>query len=141
MITAKVLPDCTLGEAAEKAFRRDLSKHIGYTVVIHDIKRYRKPRSNQQCKTVMGVWMKVILSHSELGYSIHDKEPVYQGIKMQCWYEEKVNDKTGQVLRVPRETKNLTTEEYSEFMESFRRFVWDFFEINLPDPDAALAMI
>lgn len=139
MITAKVLPDCTLGESAEKAFRRELARHVGYTVVISDIKRYQAPRSNQQCRLVMGFYMKIILK--EAGYGPHEKEAVYQGIKLQCWYKEVINEKTGQVLRIPKSTRDLDKPEYSKFIQVFKDFVWDFFGIMLPEADAAMAML
>lgn len=136
---ARVLRDCTLGQG-ESAFRRGLARHVGKLVFVPEIKRYREKRTQQQCKTTMGVWMPLILE--ELGYHRHDLDRVYNWIKLQCWYEEKII--RGRKARMVRETHEDDTEKYAEFMKAFRGFVEDpdnGLGILLPDPDPYLAKI
>ncbi len=134
-----VKPDGTVSERAIEETLKAYARFPGKVIDV-DPKVYHPPRSNQQNKTVMGFWAKIILK--ELGNSPHEWDGVYHFIKLKCWYEDKVNPKTGEVFRVEKPTKNLDTWEYSkEFMEAFRFFVLDFFGIVLPDPNPERARI
>jgi hypothetical protein len=124
--------------SGEKDLRRALARHCNHKVAV-TVKRVYKMRSNQQCRAVMGLWGSIILE--ELGYGMEQKDAVYNAIKAQCFYTETMNKKTGEVLRIGKPTKHLDAKEYSDFMEIFRGFVFDFFGIMLPDPEAARAMI
>jgi hypothetical protein len=139
---AVVLKDCTLGES-ERELRRRLARHVGHIVRVPEIVRYHPPRSNQQNRTVRGLWMPIILD--EKGYYPHDKDYVYDQIKLAIgWTEDRVDKHTGEVHKVPRPTATLDTAEYSKFMEIFRAYVEDVdsgFGILLPDPDPTLARI
>lgn len=135
-ITGKV------NERGEFERQKELDKYFASNcnrVVVVDLKRYRKPRSNQQNRAVMGFWMGIIMD--ELGNHPHEKEALYQAIKSKCWYAEQINTKTGEVMQVPKATRDLNTDDYSKFMEAFRAFVLDFFGIYLPDPIASLRFI
>ncbi len=104
------------------------------------LKPLKGKRTNQQNRTVMGLWMGIILK--ELGYGLHEKDNVYYGIKAKCWYTESVNEQTGEVLNIPRATRDMNKGDYSkEFMFAFQHFVFDFFGITLPDPETERAKI
>lgn len=134
-----VKPDGSVSERANLEILLGLALHAGKVAQL-DIKRYHPPRSSQQNRTVMGLWMSTILE--DAGYGPHEKDSIYRFIKLQCWYEDKVNPTTGEVFRIEKETKNLDTWEYSkEFMQAFRLFVRDFFNIDLPDPKPENARI
>lgn len=139
---AVVTPQCTLG-GAEQAFRQSLARHIGHIVKVPEIKRYSPPRSNQQNKTVWGLWMPIIIE--EMGYRPHDTRYVYDSLKMRIgWTEERVNKLTGEVKKLPRATADCDKAEYSKFMELFRAYVEDQdtgLGVLLPDPDPNLARI
>ena len=140
LITAKVLPDLKLEGQGESAFRKLLASNVGHTVVIA-VKRYRKPRTNQQLKTVMGLYMDIMLE--QLGYEATDKDWLYGILKMEMgWTETRVNKKTGEKFTVPGKTAHLDTEEYSrKFMDAFVRNAALQHEIVLPDPVAAMAVV
>lgn len=139
---AVVEKDCTFG-GMETDFRRSLGRHVGHVVRIPEIKRWYKPRTNQQNRTVRGYWMPIILL--EQGYYPHDAEHVYNEIKMRIgWTEDRVNKLTGEIVKFPRPTANLDTAGYSEFMRLFRAYVEDpdtGLGILLPDPDPSMARI
>ena len=137
-IAGDVDENANLSEEDEKSLRREIARHCRHRVTI-EIKRYQKPRSNQQNKAVMGFWMSIIME--ETGHHPHEYDSVYYGIKAKCWYIEEVSKITGEVIPLPKETKGLDTIEYSKFMESFRAYVLDFFGIHLPDPIRTMAMI
>lgn len=131
-ITGKV------NERGEFERQKELEKYFASNcnrVVVVDLKRYMKPRSGQQNRAVMGFWLGIIMA--ETGHQAHEKDGLYQAIKSRCWYRDVVSKKTGEVIQEPKPTKDLSTDEYSKFMESFRSFVLDFFGIYLPDPIAS----
>ena len=103
-------------------------------------KRVFDKRTNQQNKTVMGLWMDQILD--ELGYEPADKDYVFQTLKMDMGFtESRVNKQTGEIKKVPKSTKNLPTDEYTQFMDKFVRHVSINHHITLPDPVHELARI
>lgn len=135
-LVGKVELDGEFSQAKELA--RFFASNINRKLVI-DAKRWHPVRTNQQNKAVLGFWMSIILK--ELGYEEYEREAVYYAIKEKCWNQEHVCKDTGQVFTFARKTSNLDTLEYSIFMEKFRAFVRDFFNIHLPDPVKTLAMI
>lgn len=126
-------------EGVFKRLAPELLRHCGYEVDVL-IKRVRKKRSGQQLKAVMGYWADIILE--ELGYERSDWLYIYGRLKIQCgWFTERVNKRTGEVVKVPRETHESETEEYSKFMELFQRNAAINHGINLPDPERIRATI
>ncbi len=121
-----------------KELARFFASNINRKLVI-DGKRWHPVRSNQQNRAVLGYWMSIILK--ELGYEEYEREAVYYAIKEKCWFQEHVCKETGQTFTFARKTSNLDTMEYKIFMETFRSFVRDFFNIHLPDPVKSLALI
>lgn len=103
-------------------------------------KRVFEKRSNQQNKTVMGLWMDQILD--EWGFEVTEKDRIYGDLKIEMgWTVDRVNKKTGEVKAFPKETKTLDTPAYSDFMEKFARHMAIEHQIVLPDPMAELARI
>lgn len=137
-INIRVDENAQIPEKDYLAFRRELARHCGRSIT-YEIKRYHKPRSNQQNRAVMGFWLGIIMA--DQGYHEHEKDALYEAIKAECWGEEIVSKKTGQVIRKGRLTRNLDAAEYSKFMDAFRAYVFDFFGIYLPDPIKSLAYI
>jgi hypothetical protein len=137
---AVVTPQCTFGDM-ETAFRRSMGRHVGHIVKVPKIERWYKPRTNQQNRTVKGLWMPIILE--ELGFHPHDEKYVYDMIKIAInWTEPRTNPKTGEVTMVPKPTAHLDTDGYSGFMRIFRAYVEDQdsgLGILLPEPDSMMA--
>ena len=103
-------------------------------------KRVFEKRSNQQCRTVMGLYMDQILE--ELGYESTDKDFLFQTLKLEMgWTEERVNKRTRAITLVPKKTRDLPTPEFSAFMEKFVRHMAIHHNIVLPDPVADMARI
>ncbi len=91
------------------------------TMTLDDL---QEPRNHKQLKGLMGEWMGTVLE--SLGYSAHDKDYVYESIKVACgYYEEKTNPVTGQVERVAIRTRGFSKKRYSQFMTDFRAYVED----------------
>ena len=103
----------------------------------------KKKRSNQQNRTLMGFWMPLIMEE-EYGtpYTEAEMLKVYGEIKMEMnWTIDKVNKKTGEVRKFPRDTHDLDSGAYTAWMEDFARHIAAEHNIFLPDPDPAKARI
>ena len=88
----------------------------------------------------MGVYMDIILD--ELGYEKSDMLYIYNRLKIEMGYtEDRINKKTGQLTKVPKQTRDLDKHQYAEWMELFSRNVAVNHGINLPPPEKALAVI
>lgn len=81
----------------------------------------------------------IILPH--MGCFPKDNDRIYEALKLEFWYEEKVDESTGKVLRIAKETREDDTMEYSKFMEAFRDHMREEWNILLPDPVSAMAMV
>ena len=103
-------------------------------------KRVFEKRSNQQNRTVMGLWLDTILE--DKGYEQEDKNYIFYCLKMDMgWTVDRVDKNTGLVRKAPRPTKDLDMDGYSKFMELFARHVATHEGISLPDPKAELARL
>lgn len=124
-----------------KALKRFALSNSGKKIALMPPQVLRSKRSNQQNKTVMGLWMDIILE--SLGYEQEDKPYIYGQLKIAIgWFEERVNKKTGLITKVPKPTADLDAPTYSEkIMAPIQRYVAINYEINLPDPEKAMAVI
>lgn len=97
----------------------------------------KRKRSNSQNNTVRGVWMPIIMEEEYgLPYTKEEEQRVYDGIKIEMeWTIDKVNRKTGEIRKFPRDTHDLDVAPYSAWMENFARHVAVNHGIFLPDPD------
>ncbi|SIS72780.1 MULTISPECIES: hypothetical protein [Chryseobacterium] len=103
-------------------------------------KRKYKKRSNGQNSFYWKVWIP-ILQRGVLDTwgEIMSAEDVHDLIKMNCNYEEKINEDTGLFVRVPQSSTKLNTYEWEfEFKQKIRQFAKDFFNIVLPEPNEQL---
>lgn len=126
-------------EVAFKRLSPELLRDCGYEVDVV-IKRVVAGRTGQQNKAVIGFWMSVILE--EIGYHPNDREYIYNQIKIGMGFmEERVNRITGEVRKVPKQTRNLKKDEYSKFMDDFSDYIRHNFNIDLPPPEAIKATI
>ncbi len=106
-----------------------------------DLYPKKKPRRRKQNDTVRGIWLPIIME--ELYGSPYTKEEaqqVYNELKMEMeWVVEKVNKKTGEVRLFPKDTHDLESGLYSQWMEMFARNVAMNHQIFLPDPKPELS--
>lgn len=62
-------------------------------------------------------------------------EQAHEILKTELNYKELINDLTGEVIKVGRDTKSLTTTEFEEYLEKCRRFILEWFNIIVPMPN------
>lgn len=103
-------------------------------------KRKYKKRSNNENAFYWGVWIPILQrAILDTWGEIRDANDVHEIIKLNCNYEEKINEDTGSFVRVPKSSTELNTYEWEfEFKQKIRQFALDFFNVTLPEPNEQL---
>lgn len=123
-----------------KLIKQAVQKFEGKEVEII-IKRKNKQRSLPQNAFYWGVtiptFQNLIL---EAWGEIKSMEEIHEILKSQCNYEEKPNPTTGEVMKIPKSTTELTTAGWLEYEQKMKQFALDFFNATLPEPNKQLTM-
>ncbi len=95
------------------------------------IRKYRKNRTENANRYLWGVVYKLIAD--ELGYSTDEIHALLKGmfLKKAVFIKQKRYD-------VIRSTANLTTDEFSEYIESCKRFASQELSVMIPDPNEVI---
>ncbi len=103
-------------------------------------KRKYKQRTQQENSFYWGVWVPIMQrAVKDTWGEILSSNEVHEIIKLNCNYEEKVNEENGLFIRVPKSSTSLNTYEWEiEFKQKIRQFAFDFFNITLPEPNEQL---
>lgn len=103
-------------------------------------KRKYKKRSNNENAFYWGVWIPILQrAILDTWGEIRDSNEVHEIIKLNCNYEEKINEDTGSFIRVPKSSTDLNTYEWEfEFKQKIRQFALEFFNVTLPEPNEQL---
>lgn len=132
--------DGKLNQMASKAIAGWLRDHEGKRIVV-EIKVKRNTRSNNQNRYYWGVIVATLQQCilEEWGEEIGSEE-CHEMLKRECNYVERINESTGEVLRIPKSTAELTTTEAEEYYEKCRRWVKEFFNTMIPLPNTQAEM-
>lgn len=80
-------------------------------------------------------WMEMLAEH----IGEEDKEVVSNQIKAHCgFWDEFVNEQTGEIFKVLRSTADASVGEMKTLMDKAQFFVQQFHNFVLPDPDSQL---
>jgi len=102
---------------------------------IMEIKERKKKRSNSQNSYLWAVVNQMVCRRLiELGHDV-DMEETHDFLKASFNYKELVNEDTGEVFKIPRGTSELSTEEFSEYIERVVRFGAEILGIIIPLPN------
>lgn len=104
--------------------------------IILSIQRAGKKRSNPQNAYYWGVI--ILLSSkiiSESWGEVWTSERTHEFFKAHFLFDEKYNDETGQIVKIPKSTTENTTTQQEEYHENIRQFIFEWFNINLPLPN------
>jgi len=93
-------------------------------------------RSNPQNRYYWGVVIPAFVKgvSEEWGEQISQEE-AHETLKNQFNYQETVNPETGQIIRLIRFTRKLSTVRFNEYIENCRRMIQEYFGIITPDPE------
>ena len=68
------------------------------------------------------------------GENIHQSE-AHETLKFRFNSKEIVNNETGEILKVIKSTTEMSTSEYMEYIENCRKFILEYFNIYVPEPN------
>lgn len=105
------------------------------------IKRKYKSRSLPQNSFYWGVLIPTFqeLILTEWG-EIKSAEETHEVLKFSCNSEEKINEDTGEIIKIPKSTAELTTSGFMEYHQKLRQIALDFFNTVLPEPNEQLTI-
>ena len=123
-----------------KDFIRDAIRQFEGKEIKIVFKRKYKKRSNNENAFYWGVWIPILQrAILDTWGEIRDANDVHEIIKLNCNYEEKINEDTGSFIRVPKSSTDLNTYEWEfEFKQKIRQFALEFFNVTLPEPNEQL---
>jgi hypothetical protein len=100
-----------------------------------------KKRSNNQNAYYWGVLIPILQSCIKNSWGeIWSKEKSHDFCKMQFNFIERINEKTGEILRVPKSTTENTTSSQEELHSEIRNFISEWFFVNVPLPNENLTL-
>jgi len=107
-----------------------------YTPVILVVKKRYKKRSPEQN---MRYWGYIIVEFCRGWFEMTGekitKEQAHEFLKTRFLFIEVVNEETGEVVRMPKSSANLTTVKYMEFNDDCSKFIEEWFGIKILDRD------
>jgi hypothetical protein len=118
-------------KAINEAFKQFNGKEIILT-----IERKKKKRSNEQNRYLFGVIYPIVkLAFKESWGEVRSIEEIHEWAKNQFNYIEKVNEETGEIMRLPKSTTLNSTTDQEVFHEEIRRFCDEWFGVSIPLPN------
>ncbi len=100
-----------------------------------------KKRSNNQNAYYWGVLIPILQSCIKNSWGeIWSKEKSHDFFKMQFNFIERINESTGEILRVPKSTTENTTTAQEELHIEIRNFISEWFDVNVPLPNENLTL-
>jgi hypothetical protein len=99
------------------------------------IKKRSKKRSGDQNAYYWGVVVHLVSEALiDLGNEITPDE-AHEFLKANFNYTEITNEQTGEVMKIPRSTSDLTTEEFTDYIEKVAKWAAEWLNITIPEPN------
>lgn len=118
--------------------KRALESFEGVNITITIAKR-KKQRSGNQNRYYWAVivvfWQNIFLTEWS---DVYSKAQTHEFLKYNCNYIEKVNEETGEILRVSKSTTENSTVEQEQFCTAARNLAHEMFSITIPLPDTQI---
>ena len=123
-----------------KDFIRDAIQQFEGKEIKLIFKRKYKQRTNEENAFYWGVWVPILqIAIRETWGEVKTPNEIHEIIKLNCNYEDKVNEENGLFIRIPKSSTKLNTYEWEvEFKQKIRQFALDFFNVVLPEPNEQL---
>lgn len=122
-----------LFEEEVRAMSRE--KDLAVTIEVK-VKKYR--RSNEFNNYYWGVVVAMIVERlRELGHDV-DRDLTHEFLKGRFLYSELTDPSTGEVLKIPKKTSELATEEFKDYLEHVKQFAAETLDLYIPDPNEQL---
>lgn len=106
-------------------------KDVPFTITLE---RKKRKRSNEVNRYWWGVVIPVI--HRGLTEAGHDirKDDIHEFLKANFNFSEMVNEDTGEVIRVPKSTADLSGSDFWELIDKVARFASEYLGEIIPPP-------
>lgn len=129
--------DCIINYVNESYVYKDLKDTFGdQTKVTVEVKTRRKPRSLNQNNFYWGYFLQYQIDcFEEFWGEKYDKKTVHEWNKQQFFGEEKVIERTGEVIRVPGSSREPSTIEFEEKLDDIRQWFFTNFDFVIPYPN------
>jgi hypothetical protein len=103
------------------------------------IDKYRKNKSNPQLGWLFAcIYPFVLRGLNDLGWEIVSLDEVDALCKDKFAAREIVNINTGEVMEIPALKRDMTTTEFSTYVEAIRKWAAEDLMVNIPDPETNL---
>lgn len=105
------------------------------------IKRKRKTRTTPQNAYMWGVIIPLTEDAIKKEWGeVWSKDKVHEFYKNMFLFHEKINEETGEVVRVPKSTTENTTVEQDEYHSQCREFLKEWFNVDCPLPNEEISL-
>ncbi len=100
------------------------------------LEKAKKKRTNNQNRYLWGLLYPLTQEaiKNEWG-EIWSKDKVHDFYKLHFNYTEKINEDTGEVLKIPKSTTENTTSQQEDYHAQIRQFLKEWFNVNAPLPN------
>lgn len=119
----------------------DAINHYEGKEIVLTIDRAKKKRSNPQNAYYWGLLIPITMAaiKDEWG-EVWTKEVTHDFYKMKFLFTERVNEDTGEVLRIPKSTTENTTTAQEDYHAEIRIFLKEWFNVDCPLPNEDLKL-
>jgi len=110
--------------------------------VVVTFEKSKKKRSNNQNAYLWSVLYPITQQaiKNEWG-EVWSIDKVHEFYKLHFNYTEKVNEETGEVLKIPKSTTENTTTQQEEYHLQIRQFLKEWFNVDCPLPNENIEII
>lgn len=109
--------------------------------VLITLEKATKQRSNSQNKYYWGVLIPILQNCIKESWGeIWSKEKTHDFCKMQFNFIERINESTGEIVRVPKSTTENTTTAQEELHSEIRNFIFEWFNVQVPLPNESITL-
>ncbi len=116
---------------------RAMSRETDLAVTV-EVKLKKRFRSDVQNAYYWGVVVAMISQRlRELGHDV-DRDLTHEFLKGRFLYTEFTDPTSCEVMKIPRKTSELATEEFMEYVEHVKHFAAETLDIYIPDPNEQL---
>lgn len=132
--------DGRLQKNVSGSIAKDLKRYEGKRVKI-TIEKARVKRSNQQNRFYHGYFLQSQIDcFKERWGEIYTKEQIHDWNKANIWCEEKVDEETGEIFKIPGSSTSQSKMSFEDKLEMCRQFFINKFDWNLPYPNSDLLL-
>lgn len=114
------------------------SGYAEFDVIIENKKRKRSLDLNRYYWGVVVAMVKD--AFIELGHDI-DSKLTHEFLKQRCNYKEFIDFKTGEVIKLPQSTTDITNTQFMEYVERIKQFASETLDVYIPDPNEQMTLL